>query len=428
MAQNIKKIILLLVLLLPAVTLIGPFIVPTAEHSIDITPFYLTIAGLIGLWYCTVVRPVRTLGSVRIYCLFFIVMLIYACISLLWVKDLGKSVVSLYLQTIGIAAVLLIAAAIKERNSLYRFLDVLTVCYIIIIIIGIYEIFTGHFLFSPLNPELRFKNLHHLFFPYTVFGNTNDFATYVTLFMPFAAYNIIIRFKGWAGKIAGAALCAATLFTINNADARACEFAVVLLLAALFFFVVFKRNMRRFVVPMVCAVVALFLVATAYLVKSGEAARLLRSLQLTDNSVYKRIELIKSAFRMIKDYHFMGVGVGNSTILVPFYGSLSTPLNLHNVALQILTEYGIVIFVLFAAVLVAIAVKFFRCTPDAKRDVVLCGLCFATVCSFPLVGIASSDITHLTPVWLIWGLWFACLRIFYPEGKDVLDRIFGSKL
>jgi hypothetical protein len=131
-----------------------------------------------GAHDCTVCSG--TLGSVRIYCLFFIAMLIYACISLRWVKDLGQSVVSLYLQTIGIAAVLLIAAAIKERNSLYRFLDVLTVCYIIIIIIGIYEIFTGHFLFSPLNPELRFKNLHHLFFPYTVFGNTNDFATYVT--------------------------------------------------------------------------------------------------------------------------------------------------------------------------------------------------------------------------------------------------------
>ena len=428
MDEILRKTMRILVLLLPAVTLFGWFIVPTASQSIDIIPFYLAIAVLLGLWYCIIARPVRPLGSVRIYCLFFIVMLIYACISLLWVRNLGQSFVSLYLQAIGVASALLIAASIKERPSLYRLLDVLTVCYAAILILGIYEIYTGHFIFSPLNPELRLKNDHHLFFPYTVFGNTNDFATYVTLFMPFAAYDIIIRFKGWAGKLAGAALCAFAFFTIDNADARACEFAVVLTIAAFLFFIVLKRNMRRFVVPMLAGAAALLLAVIAYLVKSGAAARLLRSLMPTDDSVHKRLELIKAAFRMLADYHFMGVGVGNSVTLVPFYCSLTTQLNLHNFILQILTEYGIVIFVLFAAVLVAIAVKFFRYSTDARRDVVLCGLCFATVCSFPLVGIASSDMTHLTPVWLLWGLWFACLRIFYPEGKDILDRIFGSKL
>jgi len=426
MAQNIKKTILLLVFLLPAVTLFGSFIVPTAEHSIDITPFYLAIEALIGLWYCIIARPVMLLDSVRIFCLFFICMLIYACLSLLWVRDLGQSEIALYFQVIGVAAAILIAAAIKERSSLYRLLDVLMVCYITILIIGIYEIFTGNFLFSPLNSELRIKNLHHLFFPYTVFGNTNDFATYLTLFTPFAAYDIIIRLKGWAGKIASATtVCTAALFTLDDANARACVFAAILMIVVFMIFAAFQRTLRRLVLPMIVAATILLLAAIVYLVKSGEVPDLLKSFSLTDNSISSRIELDKSAFRMLAAYHYMGVGVGNSVTLVPYFSFIKTPINLHNVSLQILAEYGVVIFILFAAMLVAIAVKFFRYRPETRRDTVLSGLCFATVCSYPIVGIASSDITHLTPVWLIWGLWFACLRIFYPVGKDVLVRTSG---
>jgi glycosyltransferase involved in cell wall biosynthesis len=414
MAEKSKKLMRLLVLSLPAVTLLGSYIALPSNRSVNLFVLVMAVLAALGLWIAVTRRPARPFGSAAGYCAFYIVMLVYAGISLIWVKNFASSLFAYYYQIVGIASVLFIAAAVKNRKSLYTLFDVLTVCYIAILLLGVLEIFTGRYLFSPANPELILKNTFHYSFPYACFANTNDFSTYITLFMPFVAYDLLIRLKGAAGKFSAALLCAVALFALVNANARACWFAVSLMCVALTVTVLFKNLPRKALKPTFAALGVALIAIAAVVIKSGFFTRGVNSLTMHNHSVSERYMLITGALKMLVDYHLMGVGVGNSVNLIPYYTASIFPFNLHNMTLQILTEYGMIIFAFYAVLLIVLAVRFFRFRSGKMRDDMLSYLCFAVVCAYPLVGIASSDMTHLTSVWAVVGILLACLRIFYP--------------
>lgn len=432
---TLKRIARVLVYLLPVATLL------CAHASLPVTNATMLNVVLALLGICFVVYCIRRrgfkmpFGHAAPYATVFIWMVLYSALSLLWVKNFGYSWGIFTYQATGIVGVLCITGALKQRAQLLRFLDVLTVCYILVVGLGVYEIFSGHFLFNPDNLQLYLKNNYGLYFPYVTFNNTNDFSTYVVLFFPFAAYTLTERLGKLWGRVTSTLLFAAAMFTIFSADPRILYFAIVLVAAAFLVCMAFKKGARKYVRTlagmMAAGVAAIAVLGGSMLVKVSVFTTELHSINMDNHSVSERTMLMFASLRMIPASHFLGVGVGNAETLMGYFSGSIKPFNVHNMTLQLLTEYGILVWVPYILMLLLLAVRFFRFRGGSFRSDALASLCFALVCGLPVIGIASADMTHIPAVWPFFGVLFACLNVLYPcrepaQGKDARHLLFIS--
>ena len=410
----------LLAVLAPAVALYGSA-VPIPGTPMNLTAVYLVgmIALCLGYWIAKR-KLVLPFGAAGPYCLYFVVLMGYALLSLLWVKDARFSLTNtLGIQLGGAALLLIVAAGVRDRRDLMRLLDALTLCLVLTVALGVYEIFTGNYIFRPDNPELGLHNIYSLYFPYASFHNTNNYSAFLTLTMPFAVYDIFIRMKGWKGLAVSAPLCAVCLFTLLNADPRACYIALAVMAAAFLVAFALKKEAARYGRKLLAGAglgaAALCIVGVVF--KGGKLLSELSTLNMGNHSVRERLMLTIAAFRMMGDYHLMGVGAGNYIQLLPYYSASIKPDNLHNMTLQILTEYGILLFIPYVLLLVALAVKFFRYNSGRLREDMLACIGFMGVCAFPITGIAASDATRDLTTWVYIGLLLGTLRVNCPAAR-----------
>lgn len=433
--QTLKKFARILVYLLPVGTLFSAYIsLPAANCTLQ--NGLLLLLGVCLVVYCVRQRRFRLpLGHAAPYVTVLIWMMLYGVFSLLWVKSFGYSWGIYLYQLLGILGAVAIAGVLKQRAHLLRFFDVLTICYIGVVCFGVYEILTGHFIFNPSNDQLYLKNAYDLYFPYVTFNNTNDYATYIILFFPFAAYTITERLRGFGGRALSTVLFAGAMFTMFNADPRVLYFAIVLVAAAFAVCMAFKKGARKYVRTLagmaVAGIGAIAVLGGTMLIKASVFANEIHSINMDNHSVSERTMLMFATLRMIPASHFLGVGAGNAAMLMGYFSGSIKPFNVHNMTLQLLAEYGILVWVPYILMLVLLAVRFFRYRGGSFRADALASLCFALVCGLPIIGIASADMTHIPAVWPVFGLLFACLNVLYPckrprEGKNAKKLLFIS--
>lgn len=410
--------------LMPVGALLGPFAAVPGARFVNITTVSLLAAVL--LYFAVRAREQRLgrfFGDAWPYALYFAVLMAYALVSLFWVKDPMFSFINtLCIQLGGVGMLLIVAAAVRSREDLLWLLDVLTVCLTLVVLLGIFEIFTGRFLFPNNNSELYLRNIYGRYFPYAVFHNTNNYSAFVTLALPFAIYDLVCRLGARAGAALSVLLGGAAVFTLLNADPRACYIAIAVMAAAAVVTLPGGKKLPSLKKLWPAGLVA-FLALSAFAVRKGvKLVAEMNSLNTGDHSVRERLLLTQAAFRMLPDTHWMGVGAGNYIQLLPYYSSSIKNINLHNMTLQILTEYGAVMFAGYLLVLVMLAVQFFRRRRENGRDGVLAVIGFMEICAFPVVGIAAADATRDAITWVFLGILLAALRVTeIPRGR--FDRV-----
>jgi teichuronic acid biosynthesis protein TuaE len=419
MVLSLKRIIRFILFVLPLIIMLGSYAVlfkisGIGYINIERLIFYFTIL-LILIYLIRFKHITINMGESFKYVLVFIIMLLYSTISLLWVENISYSYSNGYMYLFaGVSIIVFMTACISNLNDIAIFLRVFTICYSITVIFGIFEIFTGIYIFTQNPASLLYKNGYDLFYPYTTFYNMNDYATFVVMTIPFMVFQIISDFKGTLGKIIAAVLSVAGLFTVFNANARICYFTIALFVVAFITAMAAKKDLRQYLKPVfrytaVFILIFITLLITSF-VKLNVFGTELSSISLNDHSITERGELFSAGLKMLSDYNFMGVGEGNSVPLVPKYSSLQ-PINLHSMPLRFLTEYGIIIFALYLLMLVSVAIKLFKYNAGGTREKVLASICFASLISFQLADFASSDASRITELWIIMALWLCVLKL-----------------
>lgn len=370
------------------------------------------------------------MGASFKYVLVFIIMLLYSTISLLWAENFSFSFSNGYMYLFsGVAIVVFITAGINSFKDLSILLRVFTVCYFITVILGILEIFTGKYLFTQNPVSLIYQNGYNLYYPYGTFYNMNDFSTFVVMAMPFAAFQIISDIKGKAGKIIAVVMSAAGVFTVFNANARICYFAIALYVLVFIIALATKKELRHYLKPvihytMIFALIFIVLLITS-VVKLNVLSSEMASISVKDHSADERATLYGAGLKMLGDYNFMGVGEGNSVPLVAKYTNLQ-PINLHSMPLRFLTEYGIIIFALYLLMLVSAAIKLFKYNSGGTREKTLACICFASLITFQLADFASSDASHITELWVVMALWLCIVKLLYKKEPNAEINHVGA--
>lgn len=357
---------------------------------------------------------------------FFALMLLYALVSLIWVINKGNSFDAFMYQLNGAGIAVFMAAVINDFDSLKRFLRVLTVCYVILVIFGVIEIYSGVYLFGPSELAYSLKDSYGLNFPYTVFYNTNDNAAFITMFAPFAVYTVMDWIGGKKGKAAGIVLSVMAFYDLICGRARNCFITIICFMAILLIVCIVKKNLRKFAVTVAAISVSLpfsALIVKLTALKSSSVLSKIGTISGSDHSISERLEMTVGGFKMASAYHLLGVGVGNSVPLMPYFSNLKA-INLHDMPLQIFVEYGIIIFVLYVINIVLLACDFAKVRTKSDGESLFALLCFLTLLAFQVVGLQPSDAMHILALWMLFGIWLSAVKIFYKD-NDMQPKWLG---
>ena len=359
--------------------------------------------------------------KVKPYLQFLGIWLIYAILSLAWVvsgTDAIRQIIFLFMAVSVIFFVVYYFSNSRDlRRVYYLWLAVLGG----LILVGICEHLTGqHLSVSGFYGETR---ANRMFIPTSVFHNTNDFATYLALSIPFVLALIRYR-KSMVERSIGLVVLLASLYLLLETFSRANYLAVILELVFLFTFLFNLKAKVKAIIFGGLLILALVIAlpgptqrVAAIIAEQTES--ITSPWSLTYGSTGVRINLVKNSFVFLGRTAGFGVGAGNAEYWMgnfPVYNSRGIT-NLHNWWGEILVDYGIFIFagyVLFYLGLILRLYRIHRHLGDGPEKMICEALLVALV-GFFLASISSSSIMALRPQWFLFAFALAFLNCHRTE-------------
>ena len=248
-----------------------------------------------------------------------------------------------------------IAMAMRTRRGALWVLGALGVAFVLAILVGVAEIATGFRL-----PTSALSNRVGAFAATSFFGNQNNFATYLTLTLPYLLALVVVfrdvRVRA-AGLVAALVAITMTLFTGSKANVLAIGIILLVLVALL----ALDRGGRRLLVT---ALVVVGLIAALIIpslsgngpiplpqaaVTKLDFGTLQEQVQTQSGSGAVRSSLLGQGIRLLDDSRGLGVGAGNAEGRIRAEAGFLGASNLHNWWLEVAVDTGIVGLALFVA-------------------------------------------------------------------------------
>ncbi|QII82449.1 O-antigen ligase family protein [Jeotgalibaca arthritidis] len=321
--------------------------------TVTLFPFQghlLILAGLssilIGIFILKAVKGTITINQSdyhnnRYSILFMLVLLIYSLISIIWSEDLNGWLnynIYIYIATCVMVVINYIFKSSEDFYELFNYVGLLTIIHNII---GWVNVTTGKYIFStsPLIPDFKERGN-----PLSLFNNTNDFATFL-VFSIFICFAIMMVEKNKKIKLLYLFTIMSSIFLIYKTMSRANYLALALGIAT---YILFISN-RKKVWLMVIGSTLLFIVSIYVIPSVSFTVNHVLLNKFFNSGDEIRINLIKNAFVFLRDSNGLGIGAGNIAYYLENHSIYNTNNinSVHNWWLDILVNYGYVIFIFY---------------------------------------------------------------------------------
>ncbi|MCX6410026.1 MAG: O-antigen ligase family protein [Actinobacteria bacterium] len=350
----------------------------------------------------------------------------WALVSISWAGSTTDAIRWTTFLIISSGVMLAIPIMASSRRYLSWVLGALAAAFVLSILGALAEVFAGvHFPASALTPR------EGAFAATSFFGNQNNFATYLSLTLPYLVLLPVVA-RDARVRILGAAGAIVAIVFILFSGSKANLVAVGIILIGMLVVLATDRSMRRaFVASVVVVGAALALIipslfgagivpipeqAVAKLsfstlqaqVSSGQGSGAVRSTLLT-----KGIDIAAGTGGV-------GVGAGNAENTVRSENGYEGVANLHNWTLEVLVDTGVVGLVLYAALYIFMLVGCFRAARGSgdplMRYMGLAGL--LALLGFITGSVACSTVIAFAPMWITFGLCLATIVLARRAGPD----------
>jgi len=330
----------------------------------------------------------------KLLILFFYIWALYALFQHIFLVNKPYSFQFLLVLLINCYIVILIITNSKCINDVLYFNKAVIISLLINMIIAIWELRTGQHL---VKLEGEQNIIYYSNKALATFGNGNDFATFLYFGIIAIFIDIIYNKKFIIFKIIIVFIAIILIIIIN---ARGAIYGVVLLLAFWLFYYYTLRYINKSILIIfnIFAIINIFVIIIIIL-----STNLLESLiykissSSNINSDLYRLELIKGSLKIFYDSFFMGVGPGQSINILG--------MNIHNFFLEILAEYGIIIFIGIIGLFFNIHLSFSKI-----KNVMLASLNMAFVPSFVIISVSSSGANRIRATWIILAIIFSIIN------------------
>ena len=359
----------MLIPLLPVLAVIGPYFLPLPLAGVTVFGFRLMIMLLAA--FSTPLTTRATWWANPIACralLLGLLWLTYALFSLFWTLDVPGGLADVVTIVFGFALVLvLLALKAHHGDNLDKLRFGWLVALAVAVVMALFEISTGDHLPSKLYDAMP------QYFDGSVvqstLGSPAGFGAFLLVVTPFVLWSMeMARGPGrlfYLGGVIG--ICFLMLYSASRLS------LIGLAIEIAFYFIVIYRRWYIWLLVPVAAVAAAILWTNVFMKSDFRMAQKLNTIEETgeDASIQQRLALTINGLWMT--YKTAGAGVGAAGFEEEIErGNLPAPLpirllskwNAHNVWVEILSEYGVLVFGALMALLGQIGMLAWR----AQRD------------------------------------------------------------
>lgn len=338
------------------------------------------------------------------------VWLIGCVCTLFWSKHLVFALRHFYYTLEASSLVFLTSYFLKSKRIFQQVCQIITGIYVLSIGLGFFEVFFGiHLKFSG---ALVYETMTSQFQPTGFLFNTNDYAIYLALFLPFVFnYLYTILNRNWS-KLAAIFLWLSSIYLIISSYSRLGIISIVLVSIAIFGYYFY-----RYTFMLLLGVVTGFLIGDRFFEKLTR--KIFLSFTTKGRSSEDRLDLYRISVEIARENHFLGAGLGSVPVEIAeirkgyetFPVVIAAP---HNFFLELIGEMGIFSLSFFLLLLVALfqagqfvlrGKLFFYCIPLLMLLVFLFG------------GVALSTIIEQRFLWIGLGIILAIPNIEWMDSN-----------
>jgi len=347
-----------------------------------------------------------------------IIWLLYAILSAIWVKDYSLWIKDVYFLTLGVICIIIFSNTFKTSNDILICFRIIAIMIIVHNLFGWYEIFTGNYLFFNNNQEFYAR----LKYPVSMFGNTNDFATFLMISI-FILYICIANSKYILIK----AIYLTTLFSSSLllflTNSRANIIGLILAFAAFIMLLLKNNRMRIIIFLLVLLLCFIVIINLDFIIDTVNTAFEKLDLNTDDNSVSIRVNLIKNGAYFLTKTFWMGTGAGNTEFWMSNYGIFNTSgiTNMHNWWMEILSEYGVIIFSLYLVFYIGLFKSLYNRYKFSanKTDITISLGILCCLAGYIIGGVSSSSNMDSEWLWTFWAIVIAYQGCNYNIKKNI---------
>lgn len=352
---------------------------------------------------------------------FLVLWFLEALISVLWAPDKELALQYVYYIFL-INGVCVIFHYFLRRDNLKTFSQFMIIVLFVCNLIGIWEMTTGnHLVKNYLSTPSRLHLMKYM--PGGFYRNPNDFATYIIQAIPFSFVSIGSS-KRWV-RILSSFNIVAAFIVICATQSRA---QILLLLGMCIFFMLVNRKgiVIKFALFVCLFGIILYFIYPEFNNLVDNALQSITSESLAANaaaegsSVSIRINLMKNAGFILLDTFGFGIGAGcHRAVMADYsaqYYNVGAVRVMHNLPVEIVADYGILVGVLFIIIIVKSCkqlVRIYKSQEDESVRLLAIMLAFF-MGGFILCGMSSSSILQLTSVWMMFCFTSAFIKLYSP--------------
>lgn len=303
--------------------------------------------------------------SYRFYFIFLLFWIFYSLVSLIWARY--KNIAYGRIQFIFYAILIFLSYDyLTNQKKLYFLTNSFFIVGIYFIIISLTEIYINkHFPSS-----IVFRNKMDGYVGGTTF-NMNDFATFLYVFYFFILVYLFQKFNNTIIKIAFFLIITPIFyFLISKTLSRANTISLIIFFVVFLVFLILKliylKTKKITFVLLTILFIFLLVISSSIILVNRYKSDIINHLEtyrkMINESLAKskevdlssdiiRIRLILNTMKIIKNFYFMGAGPGNTQELMPMYSEkyyyCGNIKNVHNFWFELLSDYGIIVFILF---------------------------------------------------------------------------------
>lgn len=364
------------------------------------------------------------------YTRFYFFWLLYALISVIWIQDITGWIKAVFFIGCGFLSISYLSIFIREERDIVNLFKTIFSMTLLHNILGWLEIVTGNYQFADLNKLDKYNTFAtqpSTRIPISIYANQNDYATMLLAGIT-VAYILYKNNKKTSGKIIYAIFIISTSFLLYKTDSRANIIALLIGIATLFAIKYQRIFSKKIIIRTVCTMIAAFLLVIIFnpsiqdrIISS--VTEIKSTLFSEGNSNATRINLIKNGFIFLIQSFGLGTGAGNIEYMMGNNAifSIGTITNMHNWWMEILTGYGIIIFVLYLSMYFFMVRQLFNNYKYSKNKFIktTSWILIGYMTSFILSSISSASNILIEWQWVFWGVIITFIRFSERYAKKI---------
>lgn len=392
-------------------SLIGANVLAIDLAVFQLSLFRMTILFVVFLFFLSLWMKTQSLTIVgnernRFSVTFMLLWACYAILSFFWVQDYTEWMKAVYFLCLNVICVLLFTNAFKQSTQILTCLRVFAVMIVLHNFIGWYEVVTKEYFFLEESLLITYRYFRY---PVSIFGNTNDFATFL-LISVFILYTCMQNAKGRWMKYFYIVMIISSAGLLFMTSSRANMLGLALALAILVWMNLYNKKTQALVIVVLFSLCVLVVMKPELLEKAfsmiGKIFYFNKASAM--DSINIRMNLLKNGGVFLINTFGMGTGAGNveywmANASIYYTGGIT---NIHNWWMEILSGYGIIIFILYIMFYVLLIrscyIKYKMASTRIDKTVSLCFLC--CLVGYVVGSLSSSSNISSEWLWVFWSI------------------------